>query len=299
MLLSIDNLKFDLGKFKLRVEHVDIPAGRNFVMGHNGSGKTTLLKLICGIYNLSDGSIEMNGALLNHIPPWERKISYIPQELMLFPNMSVEKNLRFSIEHGKGNGEIYRQLVSELNISELLGRRPAELSGGQAQRVALARAVISDPDIVLMDEPLSMQDQASRLSILSHLKGLMEKYSFSIIYVTHDQTDLDFGFDSLTFMDMGRVIETVKGLEEISHMTSMSMLRFGNAITVDGSYYEVNDDSIYFSDRNGYGFQYWKNPDYYIYQIKIDREEFFIRSTKPPLGKLINFDHGKMRRMNH
>ncbi|MGC8505491.1 MAG: ATP-binding cassette domain-containing protein [Thermoplasmata archaeon] len=297
MLLSIDHLRFELGKFRISVEKLEFPGGRNFLMGPNGSGKTTLMKLICGIFNPSEGSIEMNGESLVHKPPWERKISYIPQDLLLFPNMNVEKNLRFSINHGGGNDEIYRQLISELDLKELLDRKTTELSGGQAQRVAVARAIISDPDLVLMDEPLSMQDQVSRLSILSKLKDLMEDYSFSIIYVTHDQTDLDFGFDSLTFMNGGRVVESVKSVMEISHVSSRSMLRFGNTIVFNGDYYEVTDGSIYFSNSEGYVFRHWENPEYHVYLVRIDQHDYFLRLRKPPDGNLINFEFGKMKRM--
>jgi len=298
MLLSIEDLKFSFGKFQLSVDRLDIPKGRNFIMGSNGSGKTTLMKLICGIYQPSAGAMSLNNMSLDRLPSWERRISYIPQDLMLFPNMSVERNLRFSIDHGRGNDDIYKQLVSELDLHSLLDRKPAELSGGQAQRVAVARAIISDPELVLMDEPLSMQDQLSRLSILSKLRDLMESYSFSIIYVTHDQTDLDFGFDTLTFVNNGKVVETVRSLNDISHVSSRSMLRFGNTVRLDGNYYEVTDSSIIFSDSTGYDFQYWVNSEYYIYQVRIDHDEYFLRSSKPPEGSLMNFDYKEMKKMN-
>jgi ABC-type sugar transport system ATPase subunit len=297
MLLSIEDLSFTLGKFKISVENLDIPSGRNFVMGRNGSGKTTLMKLISGIFTPTEGRIEMNGESVIEKPSWERKISYIPQDLLLFPNMNVEKNLRFSIDHGSGNDGIYRQLISELDLKGLLDRKPTELSGGQAQRVAVARAIISDPDIVLMDEPLSMQDQASRLSILSRLRELMEKYSFSIIYVTHDQTDLDFGFDTLTFMNDGQVVESVKSMNEISHVSSRSMLRFGNTIMLNGEYYEVNDESFSFSERNGYLFRHWENQEYHVYLVRIDQNEYFLRSYRLPDGNLINFHLDRMKKM--
>jgi ABC-type sugar transport system ATPase subunit len=298
MLLSIEGLKFNLGKFQLSVDRLDIPKGRNFLMGANGSGKTTLMRIICGIYQPSTGAMSLNNIPLNHLPSWERRISYIPQDLMLFPNMSVERNLRFSIDHGRGNEDIYRQLVPELELQSLLDRKPAELSGGQAQRVAVARAIISDPELVLMDEPLSMQDQLSRLSILSKLTGLMESYSFSIIYVTHDQTDLDFGFDTLTFINNGNMVETVRSLSDISHVSSRSMLRFGNTVRLDGNYYDVTDSSIIFSDSSGYDFQYWANSEYYIYKVRIDQNEYFLRSSRSPEGSFINFEYKKMKQMD-
>jgi molybdate/tungstate transport system ATP-binding protein len=299
MQLSIRGLKYRRGSFALSVEHLDLPSGKHFIMGPNGSGKTTLLKNVCGILRPDSGSILLDGVPSEDRKSWERHVAYIPQDLLLFPGMSVEKNLMFPVRHAGGSLEIFHDMVKSMGLEDILQRRADQISGGQAQRVAVARAVISAPSLLLMDEPLSMQDQSARIWILSRLDDLMKKYSFSIIYVTHDQSDLDFGYDSVTFMDAGHITESVTSLSQLQEASSVAMLHYGNMVRINGNYYLASDESIGFSDSGGYGYRWWKSPDYSVLLASIGGEEYFIKTSRTPDGKYLVLNSGLLKPLRH
>ncbi|MEM0157159.1 MAG: ABC transporter ATP-binding protein [Thermoplasmataceae archaeon] len=299
MQLSIRDLRYRRGSFTLSIDQMDLPAGKHFIMGPNGSGKTTLLKNVCGILRPDSGSILLDGVASEGRKSWERHIAYIPQDLLLFPGMSVEKNLLFPVRHAGGSMEIFHDMVEIMGLKDLLQRRADQISGGQAQRVALARAIISAPSILLMDEPLSMQDQPARIWILSRLDDLMKKYSFSIIYVTHDQSDLDFGYDSVTFLESGRIIESVSSLSQLREAASVSMLHYGNMVRIQDHYYLAGDDSIGFSDSGGYGYRWWKSLDYNVLLASIDGREYFIKTSRTPDAKYLVLNPELLKPLQH
>ncbi len=295
MQLSIRNLQYRRSGFSLSIDRLDLSSGKHFIMGANGSGKTTLMKIICGILSPESGSLMFDGVASERKKPWERHVAYIPQDLLLFPGMSVEKNLTFPVRHAAGSMDIYHDMVELMELKDLLQRRAGQISGGQAQRVAVARAIISRPSLLLMDEPLSMQDQSSRVLILSRLDSLMKKYSFSVLYVTHDRSDLDFGFDSITFMESGRIIENVSSMDEIKQMSSASMIQYSNIVAIDGQYYRADDNAIGFSNLNGYEYKWWKSLEYNVILLSIGSEEYFLRTSRTPDGKFITLDTGMLK----
>ena len=299
MQLSIRGLRYRRGNFTLSIDELDLPSGKHFIMGQNGSGKTTLLKNVCGILRPDSGRILLDGVPSEGRKSWERHVAYIPQDLLLFPGMSVEKNLLFPIRHADGSMDIFHDMVESMGLKDILQRRADQISGGQAQRVAVARAIISAPSLLLMDEPLSMQDQSARIWILSRLDDLMKKYSFSIIYVTHDQSDLDFGYDSVTFMNAGRITESVSSLDQLHQATSASMLHYGNMVRINGSHYLAGDESISFSDSGGYGYRWWKSLDYNVLLASIDGGEYFIKTSRTPDGKYLVLNPELMKPLEH
>ena len=299
MQLSIRGLRYRRGNFTLSIDELDLPSGKHFIMGKNRSGKTTLLKNVCGILRPDSGRILLDGVPSEGRKSWERHVAYIPQDLLLFPGMSVEKNLLFPIRHAGGSMDIFHDMVESMGLKDILQRRADQISGGQAQRVAVARAIISAPSLLLMDEPLSMQDQSARIWILSRLDDLMKKYSFSIIYVTHDQSDLDFGYDSVTFMNAGRITESVSSLDQLHQATSASMLHYGNMVRINGSHYLAGDESISFSDSGGYGYRWWKSLDYNVLLASIDGGEYFIKTSRTPDGKYLVLNPELMKPLEH
>jgi len=290
MRLSIENLKFGFPGFSMEIPQLDLPSGKHFIMGPNGSGKTTLLKLIAGVYNPYSGRIKLDEKDVTGVPVWKRHVAYIPQNLLLFPHLNVRKNLLFSVNHGGGKPSIFGEIVEDLELVRLLDRKPNEISGGQAQRVAVARSIISSPDLMLMDEPLSMQDPRARFYLLSRLDDLMEKYSFSVIYVTHDQSDLDFGFDSLSFMSDGCILENVLAFGDVKNVASMMMLSNGNVIQIGDEFYSVNESTVFFSEKPGYSYRVWKGVTYNTYVLNIDGKDYFLKLHRIPEGKYMNFD---------
>ena len=182
------------GYFKLALEASLPKFSITAVMGDSGVGKTSLLKMLAGLLKPDSGSIELNGvswfSAKNKInlPPQKRSIGFLFQEYALFPNMSVRENLQFAIKN-KEQGSAITELLEMIGMTGFENVKPTRLSGGQQQRVALARAIISKPDLLLLDEPLSALDQQMRLRLQQDLKLLLEKYPTTVLLVTHDVTE--------------------------------------------------------------------------------------------------------------
>ncbi len=292
-MLRVEDLKLKIGNFSLNIENFELKRKKNFLMGENGSGKTTFLRSLCGIYN-AQGKIFLDGERIDHLPIWKRKLAYIPQNLLLFPQYNVEENLRVSINYGNGDEEIFKEIVKIMNIEDILDKNIHEISGGQAQRVAVARAIISRPKFLLMDEPFSMQDERSRMSLISGVLDLLDNFGISYIYVTHNSRDLELGFDSLSVMHEGRIIESVERLEDLENYLSLRLIDYRNIVKIDGKYYKVNEDSFEFSN-DGYPVNCSKYNDEYICTVNIDNEKFFIKSKN--YGKFIKFNKMKMKEL--
>ena len=163
------------------------------LLGPSGSGKTTVLMLLAGFEAVTGGDIRIDGASVTGMPPYKRNIGMVFQSYALFPHMTVSENLAYPLTvRGVRRGEIAERVAEYLDLVELGGfgdRPPARLSGGQRQRVALARALIFEPSLVLMDEPLGALDRKLREQMQFEITRLHKKLGFTVIYVTHDQTE--------------------------------------------------------------------------------------------------------------
>ena len=163
------------------------------LLGPSGSGKTTILMLLAGFESVTGGDIEIDGVPVTRIAPYDRNIGVVFQNYALFPHMTISENLAYPLKARKMNRQRTIPLVEEyLSLVELDGfgnRYPAQLSGGQRQRVALARALIFEPALVLMDEPLGALDKKLREQMQFEITRLHQKLGFTVIYVTHDQTE--------------------------------------------------------------------------------------------------------------
>jgi len=182
------------------------------LVGPSGCGKTTLLRLISGLEVPLKGEIYFGDKLVNDIPPWRRGISMVFQSYALYPNMSVFDNLAFPLKAKKTSKEEIKNKVEEvaklLDISSFLARKPRELSGGQMQRVAVGRAIIREPDVFLMDEPLSNLDAKLRVYMRTELKRLQKELGITTIYVTHDQAEAMTMSDTLVVMNEGHILQS-------------------------------------------------------------------------------------------
>jgi multiple sugar transport system ATP-binding protein len=163
------------------------------LVGPSGCGKSTLLRMVAGLEEITSGTIEIGGRVVNDVPPKDRDIAMVFQSYALYPHMSVRQNLEFGLKiRGVARPEIDR-LVSDaakiLEIEEYLERRPKELSGGQRQRVALGRAIVRKPSVFLFDEPLSNLDAKLRVQMRAEIKQLQHRLQVTSIYVTHDQVE--------------------------------------------------------------------------------------------------------------
>jgi multiple sugar transport system ATP-binding protein len=201
-------------KFKevVAVDNVSLNINdKEFIMllGPSGCGKTTTLRLIAGLEKQDSGDIYIGDTLVNDLTPRERNIAMVFQSYALYPHMTVYDNMAFPLKLRKvPNSEIKEKVEKTskiLRTEDLLKRTPAQLSGGQQQRVALGRAIIRDPDVFLLDEPLSNLDARLRVSMRSELKALQRELGVTTIYVTHDQVEAMTMSQRIAVMNEGKV----------------------------------------------------------------------------------------------
>jgi multiple sugar transport system ATP-binding protein len=200
------------------------------LVGPSGCGKTTLLRTIAGLQDPSHGAIYIGGDDVGGAPPWERNLAMVFQSYALYPHMTVFRNIAFPLEAAKVRRGDIRRRVREtariLQIEELLQRKPRELSGGQMQRVALGRAIVRQPDVFLMDEPLSNLDAKLRVLMRAELKHLQSQLGVTTIYVTHDQAEAMTLADKLIVMNAGRIQQTGRPEEVYRHPANQFVAGF-------------------------------------------------------------------------
>lgn len=173
---------------------IAIPANTYAVlMGPTGCGKTSLLEIICGLRQPTSGRVLLDGRDVTRLEPRERGIGYVPQDLALFPRLTVRQQIAFAPKLAEMPGSeqqaLVRRLADQLAITPLLDRQPDALSGGEKQRVALARALAARPRLLLLDEPLSALDENTRAEAASLLQSLQREHSLTVLHVTHSTSE--------------------------------------------------------------------------------------------------------------
>jgi ABC-type sugar transport system ATPase subunit len=181
------------------------------VLGPSGCGKSTLLRVTAGLEEPTEGRVLIGGRDVTHLPPGRRNVSMVFQSYALFPHLTVEENVAFGLEVRevpKREARARARSAAELvGCGDLLGRRPAQLSGGERQRVALARALVREPDVFLLDEPLSNLDAELRVRMRAELKTLHARVGGTMVHVTHDQTEALTLGDRIAVMREGTVVQ--------------------------------------------------------------------------------------------
>lgn len=212
MSLSVD-IRRALGGFDLATRF-DAPEGVTVLFGRSGSGKTSVVKSVAGLVTPDSGRVTLNGRVLfdasdkTNVPVHQRRLGYVFQDSRLFPHLSVRENLCYAARVS-GRGAKDPRLVAELlGISDLLDRRTHALSGGEAQRVAIGRALLSEPEMLLMDEPLASLDGPRKAEILPYLETLRRETGLSILYVTHNMAEVARLATHIVLIDDGRVIRS-------------------------------------------------------------------------------------------
>ena len=188
------------------------------LFGPSGSGKTSLLETIAGIRTPDAGEIRVGDRVLFssaegiNLPPRERHIGYVPQDALLFPHLDVSGNLDYGVHSRRplpGVAQLRTTLVEILDLGPLLERRVQKLSGGEKQRVAIARALMTQPAVLLLDEPLAGVDRARRDRILPYVLRIRRDLHVPLVYVTHDQAELNAIADRVLHLEAGRVVTPV------------------------------------------------------------------------------------------
>ena len=188
------------------------------LLGPSGCGKTTTMRMIAGLEEATEGEILIDGQRVNDLDPKDRDVAMVFQSYALYPNMNVYENIRFPLKvrgiDPASHDEKVQRAASMVELEEFMHRKPAELSGGQRQRVALARAIVREPNVFLMDEPLSNLDAKLRVSTRAQIKNLSHELAVTTIYVTHDQIEAMTLADRVVVMEKG-VIQQVGTPTEI------------------------------------------------------------------------------------
>jgi iron(III) transport system ATP-binding protein len=203
------NVRLSYGRTEvLRDVNLDIEPGEFFaLLGPSGSGKSTLLRLIAGFNQHQHGELLIDGKDVTKVPPWERNIGMVFQSYALWPHMTVWDNVAFGlVERKVDRSEIRRRVGDALELVGLAAhaqRRPNQLSGGQQQRVALARTIVIEPQVLLLDEPLSNLDKTLRVQMRQELLALQRRLGITTIFVTHDQEEAMTTADRMAVLDKG------------------------------------------------------------------------------------------------
>ena len=186
-------------------------------VGPSGCGKSTLLRMIAGLEEITSGDLTIDGQRVNDVPPSDRGLAMVFQSYALYPHMTVEDNMGFSLRLAGVPKEERRKKVGEaakvLHLDKLLARKPKELSGGQRQRVAIGRAIVRKPKVFLFDEPLSNLDAALRVTTRNELIRQQHELGTTTIYVTHDQVEAMTMGDRICIMNRGETVQIGKPLE--------------------------------------------------------------------------------------
>jgi ABC-type Fe3+/spermidine/putrescine transport system ATPase subunit len=190
------------------------------LLGPSGCGKTTTLRLVAGFEEPTAGEIRLNGSSIQHLKPYQRNVSTVFQNYALFPHLTVRDNVEFGLRRRDGDragNQIDDRVRDVLDLVQLAGkesRRPAQLSGGERQRVALARSLVLEPEVLLLDEPLSALDPNLRKQVRAELKAIQRRVGITFLFVTHDQEEALSLSDRLGVMNKG-LLEQVGTPEEI------------------------------------------------------------------------------------
>lgn len=210
---------------------LDFPDGQLTVLvGPSGCGKTTLLRMLAGLEEPTAGEVYIRGREVGHVPAWDRNVAMVFQSYALYPHMTVFKNMAFPLEARRMSRQEIRKRVEEtaqiLGLEGMLDRHPRQLSGGQMQRVAIGRAIVRQPDVFLMDEPLSNLDAKLRVNMRAELKRLQRDLGVTTVYVTHDQAEAMTLADQLVVINNGRVLQVGDPETVYNHPNEMFVAGF-------------------------------------------------------------------------
>ncbi len=232
-----------------------VPRGTLFsLVGPSGCGKTTTLRMVAGFDSPSSGELLLNGERIEHLAPYERNVSTVFQNYALFPHLTARQNIEFGLRR-RGARDLRGPVDHVLELLQLAGkesRYPSQMSGGEKQRVALARSLVLEPELLLLDEPLSALDPQLRKKVRVELKNLQRRVGITFLMVTHDQEEALSLSDQIAVMNKGKV-EQVGTPQEIYHKPATRFVAdfLGHVNWIDGAGVRPEATYIAMEPRNG------------------------------------------------
>jgi multiple sugar transport system ATP-binding protein len=230
-LSHIDKLYEGADTLTVRDLNLQIADGEFMVLvGPSGCGKTTALRMVAGLEEITDGELRIGDSVVNDMPPRDRDIAFVFQNYALYPHMNVYDNMAFGLKLAKVDkttrDKRVREAARTLGLEEYLSRKPRALSGGQRQRVAMGRAIVREPQVYLMDEPLSNLDAKLRVSMRAELAKLQRDLNVTTIYVTHDQTEAMTMGDRIAVIRKGELQQAGPPTELFSRPCNLFVAQF-------------------------------------------------------------------------
>ena len=227
------------------------------LVGPSGCGKSTLLRMIAGLEEISGGEISIGNRVVNDLPPKSRDISMVFQNYALYPHMTVEENMGFSLTLAGASkadkAKQVRQAAEILGLVPLLDRKPKALSGGQRQRVAMGRSIVRNPQVFLFDEPLSNLDAKLRVQMRGEIKALHRRLGTTMVYVTHDQIEAMTMADRIVVMQSGRIEQIGTPLELYDRPANMFVAQFIGSPAMNLFSTVVTDGGLVLADGHAIG----------------------------------------------
>jgi putative spermidine/putrescine transport system ATP-binding protein len=231
---------------------LEIAPGEFFtLLGPSGSGKTTTLRMIAGFEVPTEGTIELAGQDVRHLPPYDRAVNTVFQDYALFPHMTVGQNVEYGLRVAKVDRSERARRRSEalamVRLDDYADRKPSELSGGQRQRVALARAIVNRPRVLLLDEPLGALDLKLREEMQTELKSIQGDVGITFVYVTHDQDEALTMSNRIAVFNDGRIEQVSPPTELYEHPATEFVAGFvgvSNLLERDGKRYTIRPEKI-------------------------------------------------------
>ena len=216
--IEIKNFSAERGTFKLKPFDLTIEDGEIFaILGYTGSGKTVLLEAIGGMFHGKTGVITYNGVDVVSIAPENRGLGFVYQSHVLFPHMKVKDNIEYGLKMKKVPKEQRKKRVNELmkmfSIEHIADQYPGTISGGESQRTAIARAIALEPDVLLLDEPFSALDPATRTILYREIKNIHENLNCTIVFVTHDFNEAQILADRVGILLGGELLAVTSGAD--------------------------------------------------------------------------------------
>jgi multiple sugar transport system ATP-binding protein len=267
------------------------------LVGPSGCGKSTTLRMIAGLETITRGDIRLGDRSIAGKQPKDRNIAMVFQSYALYPHMTVRGNMSFGLEESTDmNDDRIRTIVEDtagmLGIGDLLDRKPAELSGGQQQRVALGRAIVRDPEVFLMDEPLSNLDAKLRAEMRTELQRLQEDLGVTTVYVTHDQTEAMTMGDRIAILDGGELQQVATPLEAYHRPANRFVAGFIGEPSMNFFEMEVQGDRLVHAPAGGEGkFAYPLSPEVREQVGDATRVELGVRPEDIELVEEATSDH--------